>query len=144
MTFGPRLRRLPHDDLVIEIGEFLDRLGGVQRQANQSVGVPVSGGAVCVSTLDVRLEFPARSAFLTANIVIDGGGVVLRYSFDLRKEPNVLIRRWDFHEGHELEHGGPFHIHEGPSETNRVASTDLTLDELHRAITEAVDGLPST
>jgi hypothetical protein len=87
-----------------------------------------AGGAVAVVRVrPFRVLFPSSATELTVRLVFSAELEPFGYSFDLRRDTGPLLWRHDCHEGHEQEHGGPWHLHIGPDESHRVWSEPMTL-----------------
>jgi hypothetical protein len=61
----------------------------------------------------------------------------MTYRFNLATG-GVLTWRLELHPGHETEHGGPSHLHVGPSQNDRVANPAVGLvdvaERVHRTL----------
>ncbi len=99
---------------------------------------PGKGDALIVNDLHVRFEFLRTQ--LSIQMTITSALAALYYRFDYRRE-GTLLWRADCHPGHEVEFGGPYHLHIGPSEHVRVASPPYSLQDIADLVARTNRGL---
>lgn len=118
------------DDACVAFERWLDELGGqVDGQLDVSVIVNASDEAVGLRFAEVHVRFPAVKTTLLVALDVDSALTPVFYKFDFRHDNGPLIWRYDMHQGHEHEHGGPWHVHRG-DENRRFPTTAINLDHV--------------
>lgn len=75
------------------------------------------------------IEFELLGSRLDAALSLTFDAQAISYRFDYRRD-GVLLWRADSHTGHEVEFGGRHHLHIGPTEHVRVASSAYSLQDI--------------
>jgi hypothetical protein len=83
-----------------------------------------------VDVSEFHVDFAHAGTVLTVALSFDRKLEVDFYKFDLRRTSGKLLWREDNHEGHEREHGGPYHLHIGPEDDHRVPAAAVTLVDI--------------
>lgn len=108
------------DDAWVAFEGWLEGLGGeLPDEIVVSPIVDSDGGTVGVEFRELLVEFPASETFLQVALTIDIALLPTDYKFDFRHRDGTLIWRYDMHRGHESQHGGPWHVHDGTEENRR-------------------------
>lgn len=116
------------DDAIAFLPRWAEMIGGELISGIETDELVDAGGAVAVVRVrPIRVLFRSSATELTVRLVFSADLEPLGYSFDLRRDNGALLWRHDCHEGHEHEHGGPWHLHIGPDESHRVSSEPMTL-----------------
>lgn len=120
------------DDAVAHLDDWARAMGG--HRVNGITTVETHGGGTQIRPFDV--EFTGGRV-LTVGITVDKRLAPVGYRFNL-STGGVLTWRLDLHPGHEAEHGGPSHLHVGPTQHYRIAHPPVSLfdvaDRVHRTL----------
>ena len=116
------------DDAIAFLPRWAEMIGGELISGIETDELVGAGGALSVVRVrPFRVLFHSSATELTVRLVFSAELEPFGYSFDLRRDTGALLWRHDCHEGHEHEHGGPWHLHIGPDENHRVWSEPMTL-----------------
>ncbi len=109
------------DDAVVAFERWLDELGGLPSEVVVETLEDGFGEVITLRFNQLTVRFPAAKTVLDVALDVDASLTPTFYKFDFRHQDGELIHRWDMHQGHEEEHGGPWHIHDGCEENRRPA-----------------------
>lgn len=122
------------DDAVAHLDDWARAMGG--QRINGITTEDTRRGATAIRPFNI--EF-AGGRVLTVSMTVLADLAPVTYRFNLTTG-GVLTWRLDLHQGHEAEHGGPSHLHIGPTQSYRIAHRPVALvdvaDRVHRTFRE--------
>lgn len=120
------------DDALAHLDDWARAMGG--QRVNGIATEEARSGATLIRAFDI--EF-AGARVLTVSMTLRADLTPITYRFNLTTG-GALSWRLDMHPGHEVEHGGPSHLHVGPSQNYRIAHPPVALvdvaDRVHRTL----------
>lgn len=120
------------EDALAYLDDWARAMGGVR--VNGITTEETLAGTTRIRRFDVELT---GSRVLTVSMTVNPDLTPITYRFNLATS-GVFTWRLDMHPGHEAEHGGPSHLHVGPSQNYRIAHGVVGLadvaDRVHRTM----------
>ena len=116
-------------------------IGSTSLAAFALTEIVVSEGAGVLVVDPFRVGFPTASgeAVLEVGFVLKHDLESTWYRFNLTVD-GVFAWRLDQHPGHEAEHGGPWHVHQGPGQNVRIGYGPTSLTGVAHWLHETLNG----